>query len=43
MPEPLLQAALNGRTIDLEDDELISGLAKRFKVSEAALRLTQPE
>jgi Zn-dependent peptidase ImmA (M78 family) len=44
MPEPLLQAALNGRTIDLEDDELISGLAKRFKVSEAALRFRlQPE
>jgi Zn-dependent peptidase ImmA (M78 family) len=38
MPEELLQAALAGRTIDLEDDAMIATLAKRFRVSEAALR-----
>jgi Zn-dependent peptidase ImmA (M78 family) len=38
MPHDLLQAALDGRTIDLEDDEMISALAKRFRVSEAAIR-----
>lgn len=38
MPEHLLEAAMSGRPIDLEDDELVAGLAKRFKVSEAAMR-----
>jgi Zn-dependent peptidase ImmA (M78 family) len=38
IPEDLLKAALEGRSIDLEDDEAISTLAKRFKVSEAAMR-----
>lgn len=38
MPEFLLAAELNGRTVDTEDDEMIRSLAKRFKVSEAAMR-----
>jgi Zn-dependent peptidase ImmA (M78 family) len=38
MPDELLQAALEGQTIDLEDDAMISALAKRFRVSEAAMR-----
>lgn len=38
MPEHLLEIAMSGRPIDLEDDELVAGLAKRFKVSEAAMR-----
>jgi Zn-dependent peptidase ImmA (M78 family) len=38
MPEELLRAALGDRVIDLEDDSMISALAKRFRVSEAALR-----
>lgn len=38
MPQAFLAAALQGRTIDLEDDEMIKKLAKRFRVSEAALR-----
>ena len=38
MPEQLLESVLAGRPIDLEDDDLIAGLAKRFKVSEAAMR-----
>ena len=38
MPKFLLVAELNGRTIDTEDDDMIRTLAKRFKVSEAAMR-----
>lgn len=38
MPRFLLVELLAGRTIDLEDDEMIATLAKRFRVSEAALR-----
>lgn len=38
MPDALLQEVLDGRTVDLEDDEMISALAKRFRVSETALR-----
>ena len=39
MPEDLLKVELEGRSIDLEDDQAISALAKRFKVSEAAMRV----
>lgn len=38
MPEDLLVAALEGRSVDLEDDQAVSVLTKRFKVSEAAMR-----
>ena len=38
MPQELLAQALAGKTVDLEDDEMIRNLAKRFRVSEAALR-----
>jgi len=38
MPRALLQDALSGRTVDLEDDEMIANLAKHFRVSETALR-----
>jgi Zn-dependent peptidase ImmA (M78 family) len=38
MPKKFLEAVLNGRAVDLEDDEAIAALAKRFKVSEAAMR-----
>jgi Zn-dependent peptidase ImmA (M78 family) len=38
MPTDLLVAALGGRSVDLEDDEAIASLAKRFRVSEAAMR-----
>ena len=38
IPTDLLKQTLDGRAIDLEDDERISALAKRFKVSEAAMR-----
>jgi Zn-dependent peptidase ImmA (M78 family) len=38
MPESLLKAALEGRSVDLEDDDAVATLAKRFKVSEAAMR-----
>lgn len=38
MPTELLLAAIEGRSIDIEDDQAISTLAKRFKVSEAAMR-----
>jgi Zn-dependent peptidase ImmA (M78 family) len=31
-------AALGGHSVDLEDDEAVASLAKRFKVSEAAMR-----
>jgi Zn-dependent peptidase ImmA (M78 family) len=38
MPKHLLEAALAGRTVDLEDDKAVEALAKRFRVSEAAMR-----
>ncbi|HEY4311094.1 MAG TPA: ImmA/IrrE family metallo-endopeptidase [Pirellulales bacterium] len=38
IPALLLKTALGGRTIDLEDDAMIAALAKKFKVSEAAMR-----
>jgi Zn-dependent peptidase ImmA (M78 family) len=38
MPQPLLHAALAGRAGDLEDDEMIAALIRRFRVTEAALR-----
>jgi Zn-dependent peptidase ImmA (M78 family) len=38
VPAQLLAAFLNGRSIDLEDDEAVAALAKRFRVSEAAMR-----
>lgn len=38
MPQSLLEAELAGRSIDLEDDSFVKTLAKRFKVSEAAMR-----
>jgi Zn-dependent peptidase ImmA (M78 family) len=38
MPHSLLHAALTGRAGDLEDDEMIETLARRFRVTEAALR-----
>jgi Zn-dependent peptidase ImmA (M78 family) len=38
MPQALIEAALGGRPVDLEDDEMIASLAKKFRVSEAAIR-----
>ncbi len=38
MPTGLLQAALGDRAMDLEDDKAIASLAKRFRVSDAAMR-----
>lgn len=38
MPQHLLEAVLAGKIVDLEDDETIASLAKRFRVSEAAMR-----
>lgn len=38
MPTELLMAILDGRPVDLEDDEAVAALAKRFKVSAAAIR-----
>ena len=38
MPTKLLASALGGRSVDLEDDEAITALAKRFRVSNAAMR-----
>nr|WP_145720703.1 ImmA/IrrE family metallo-endopeptidase [Mesorhizobium tianshanense] len=38
MPTDLLMAALDGHSVDLEDDAAIGSLAKRFRVSEAAIR-----
>jgi len=38
MPKNLLGALLDGKTVDLEDDASITELAKKFRVSEAALR-----
>jgi Zn-dependent peptidase ImmA (M78 family) len=38
MPKPILDAILGGKLIDLEDDEAIDVLARRFRVSSAAMR-----
>jgi Zn-dependent peptidase ImmA (M78 family) len=38
MPDALLEAAVAGRAIDFEDDEAIAVLARRFRVSQAAVR-----
>jgi len=38
MPAEFLKAALGDRSIDIEDDEAVAALAKRFRVSEAAMR-----
>jgi Zn-dependent peptidase ImmA (M78 family) len=38
MPRDLLLAMLEGRSVDLEDDQAVEALAKRFRVSEAAMR-----
>ncbi len=38
MPRELLLAILDGRSVDLEDDDAVAVLAKRFRVSEAAMR-----
>jgi Zn-dependent peptidase ImmA (M78 family) len=38
MPQPLLEAALSERPLDLEDDKAVATLAKKFRVSDAALR-----
>lgn len=38
MPKVLLDAVLGERALDLEDDDGISALAKKFRVSEAAMR-----
>jgi len=38
MPQAMLAEALKGRTVDLEDDEMIEKLAKRFRVSVTAMR-----
>ncbi|MGC9954509.1 MAG: ImmA/IrrE family metallo-endopeptidase [Rhizomicrobium sp.] len=38
MPEALVVAALNGKSVDLEDEEAVLALAKKFKVSAAAMR-----
>lgn len=38
MPTKLLASALGGRSVDLEDDQAITALAKRFRVSNAAMR-----
>lgn len=38
MPRSLLVAALNGDSVDIEDNAHIEALAKKFKVSDAAMR-----
>ncbi len=38
MPKAMVIAALAGKSIDLEDDEAIEALAKKFEVSAAAMR-----
>ena len=37
MPRALLEAALDGRILDFENEELVEGLAKKFRVSVVAL------
>lgn len=39
MPQPLLELEVAGRQIDMEDDLLIGELARRFKVSVAAMQI----
>ena len=38
MPTELLESALKGRSVDLEDDKAVAALAKHFRVSDAAMR-----
>lgn len=38
MPTEFLIRALKGRSVDLEDDKAVATLAKRFRVSDAAMR-----
>ena len=38
MPTPLLISALKRHPVDLEDDNAVAALAKRFRVSDAAMR-----
>ncbi len=38
VPTEFLISALEGRSVDLEDDKAVMALAKRFKVSDAAMR-----
>ena len=38
VPTEFLRSALKSRSVDLEDDEAVAALAKRFKVSDAAMR-----
>ena len=38
MPEFLFKQAIGERSVDLEDDLLVQALAKKFRVSEAAIR-----
>ncbi len=38
MPQALLDAEIAGRQVDLEDNDFVRALARRFKVSEAAMR-----
>ena len=38
MPTAFLASELEGRSVDLEDDEAVAALANRFKVSGAAMR-----
>jgi Zn-dependent peptidase ImmA (M78 family) len=38
MPEFLLKEVVGDRSVDLEDDQVVQALAKKFRVSEAAIR-----
>jgi len=38
IPEDLLEEILAGRSLDIEDVDMVASLAKRFKVSEAAMK-----
>ena len=38
MPTEFLKSVLEGRSVDLEDDKAVGALAKRFRVSDAAMR-----
>jgi Zn-dependent peptidase ImmA (M78 family) len=38
MPRTLLDAALDGRAVDIEDDDVVGILARRFRVSATAMR-----
>lgn len=39
MPEQWLRADLEGKVVDLENDEMIKRLAKRYKVSEQLMTI----